>query len=190
MGWLWIAIRRAKELWDWYSFVVGISTLAITGAGVVIGGTVWLVKAGIPPPLALMAGYCTLVGAVYLTMAPMALRALKQRPQTKDIGKRAAVALNLTAIRLQHQYTILAASKMWVGLDSNRSSTSESSAWLETLVSAIQQGKLKFTPRWEGDSRMELSEQKEPMTSTIVSRDELKRFAASIGQDPEFLRDS
>jgi hypothetical protein len=78
MARFWAVIRRAKELWSWYSFIVGVSTLAITGVGLAVGGTVWLVKSGIPLPLALMAGYCTFVGAAYLAMAPLAYRALSQ----------------------------------------------------------------------------------------------------------------
>jgi hypothetical protein len=53
------AIQRAKELRSWYSFIAGVSTLAITGVGLAVGGAAWLVKSGIPLPLALMAGYCT-----------------------------------------------------------------------------------------------------------------------------------
>jgi hypothetical protein len=38
---------------------------------------------GVPTPIALMVGYCTLVGAVYLAMAPLAYRALAQSPSNQ-----------------------------------------------------------------------------------------------------------
>lgn len=108
MGFLRI-VKKAKELWSWYSFAAGISALSITGIGFAVGGAVWLVNAGFPMPLALMAGYCTLVGAVYLAMAPLAYRALVSVPTVKvpfESPKKITPPLNLTPIRLQHQYAL------------------------------------------------------------------------------------
>jgi hypothetical protein len=189
MGKLLATIRRAKELWSWYSFTVGVGALAVAGATTAIGGAVWLIRAGIPLPLALMAGFCTLVGAVYLAMAPMAYRFLSQKAQSER-PVRAPTRLNLTAIRLQHQYTILAASRLWVGIDPNKVSTPDSVAWFDAIVSAIQQDKLTIQSRWGSDEHMKAIERSDPMTTTVVNRDDLKKFATSIGQDPEFLRDS
>jgi hypothetical protein len=76
MAGIWRLIKRAKELYSWYSFTVFVSALLITGVGFAVGGAAWLVKSGIPLPLALMAGFCTLVAAIYLAMAPMAYLAL------------------------------------------------------------------------------------------------------------------
>jgi len=184
-------LRRLKEFYSWYSFAVGVSALFVTGFGLAVGGAVWLIRAGIPIPLALMAGYCTLVGAVYLAMAPVAFRALRQtvssRPAQKTV---AAPKINYTAIRLQHQYTLLAASQLCVGLSPTSSTTNhDSNSWCETFSSAVQQGKLRFEPRWT-ESDMIKYERANPSVETIVRRDELKRYAASIGQDPIFLRDN
>jgi energy-coupling factor transporter transmembrane protein EcfT len=43
MGSLWYLVKRAKELWSWYSFVVGVTALVVTfGAGVIAGlSTTW-----------------------------------------------------------------------------------------------------------------------------------------------------
>jgi hypothetical protein len=41
-----------------------------------VGGAVWAVIIGVSTPIAIMAGYCTLVAAVYLGMAPMAYKVL------------------------------------------------------------------------------------------------------------------
>jgi hypothetical protein len=191
MGFLQV-IKKAKEFWSWYSFAAGVSALAITGAGFAVGGAVWLVHAGLPIPLALMAGYCTLVGAVYFAMAPLAYRALVavQVKAPPKVAKNILAPINLTPIRLQHQYELGAASRLWVGLSPNSSnSTQESSAWYETFVSAIQQNKLDISAR-HIERRLIEAEKSNPDWTTIVSRKEFQRYAASIGQDPPFLRDA
>src|SRR5260370_37366932 len=74
----WRFIRRAKELYSWYSFAVGVGTLLVTGVGLAVGGAVWLATARIPLPLALMAGHFTPVGVVYLAMATLLICVLRQ----------------------------------------------------------------------------------------------------------------
>jgi hypothetical protein len=63
----WRFIRRAKELYSWYSFAVGVGTLLVTGVGLAVGGAVWLATAGDTPPACahgglLHAGRCCLPG--------------------------------------------------------------------------------------------------------------------------------
>jgi hypothetical protein len=183
----WRFIRRAKELYSWYSFAVGVGTLLVTGVGLAVGGAVWLVTAGIPLPLALMAGYCTLVGAVYLAMAPLAYRVLRQTPTVTKPGEDQRP--NYAAVRLQHQYSLDHACRLWVDLDPGAGTTYDSQAWYRTFISAIQQGKLKFVPEDRRSERIAL-ERQNPTRNTKVTREEFKRYAASIGEDPAFLRDS
>jgi hypothetical protein len=128
----WRFIRRAKELYSWYSFAVGVGTLLVTGVGLAVGGAVWLATAGIPLPLALMAGYCTLVGAVYLAMAPLVYRVLRQTPFVTKPGEDNRP--NYAAVRLQHQYSLGPASRLWVDLDPRAFATYDSQAWYETFV--------------------------------------------------------
>jgi hypothetical protein len=184
----WRFVRRAKELYSWYSFVVGVGALLVTGVGLAVGGAVWLVTAGIPLPLALMAGYCTLVGAVYLAMAPFVYRVLRQTPIVTKPGEDNRP--NYAAVRLQHQYSLGPASRLWVDLDPGAYATYDSQAWYETFVSAIQQGKLKFQPKFPRISDKIAYEKQHPDLDTTVTREEFKRYAASIGEDPVFLRDS
>jgi hypothetical protein len=180
----WRFIRKAKDLYSWYSFAAGVSALLVAGIGLAIGGAVWLVAAGIQLPLALMAGFCTLVGAVYLAMAPFAYRALFQ---VAAIPKRERKKPNYVAIRLQHKYTLGPASRL--ELDPNTHGTHESQAWYETFVSAIQQGKLRFLPKKPHDRSMIEHEKINPSWDTTITREEFKRYAASINENPPFLRD-
>jgi hypothetical protein len=57
--------------------------LGFTGLIGSTGGALWAIVLGVPTPIALMVGYCTLVGAVYLAMAPLAYRALAQSPSNQ-----------------------------------------------------------------------------------------------------------
>lgn len=182
----WHFIRKAKELYSWYSFAVGVYVLLVAGIGLAVGGAVWLATGGTPLPLVVMAGFCTLVGAVYLAMAPLVYRALRQMPNATKPGEDQKP--NYAAVRLQHQYSLDHASRLWVDLDARAGSTYDSQAWYGTFVSAIQQGKLKFVPEDRRSERIALERQK-PGRDTKVTREEFKRYAASIGQDPLFLRD-
>lgn len=190
MASFWGLIRKAKELYSWYSFVVGVGFLMVTGVGLAIGAPVWLVKIGIPLPIAAVAGYCTFVGAVYLAMAPLANRALVRIANTTPSAKpKEDRRPNYPAVRLQHRYALGPVSRLWVDLDPRANATYDSQAWYETLVSAIQQKKLGFAPRHREQRMIDLEREK-PDYNTIVARDELKRYASSIGEDPPFLRDN
>jgi hypothetical protein len=178
-------IRRAKELYSWYSFAVGVGALLVAGFGLAVGGAVWLATGGTPLPLVVMAGFCTLVGAVYLAMAPLVYRVLRQTPIVTKPGEDQRP--NYPAVRLQHQYSLDHASRLWVDVDARAGATYDSQAWYGTFVSAIQRGQLKFVP----SSRDRIAvERQNPSRDTMVTREEFKRYAASIGQDPPFLRDS
>src|ERR1700692_2976813 len=141
-GWL----KKAKELWSWYNFAIGVSALAVSGVTIAIGGAVWLAKLGLPLPLVIMAGYCTFVGAVYLALTPLAYRALiKQQLNTK--ATKSNHQPNYTAARLLHEYELGPASRLWCDIDPNSNATYDSQAWLETFKSAIKTGKLEFIPK-------------------------------------------
>jgi hypothetical protein len=182
----WHFIRRAKELYSWYSFAVGVGALLVAGVSLAVGGAVWLATAGIPLPLVVMAGFCTLVGAVYLAMAPLVYRVLRQTPIVTKPGEDQRP--NYAAVRLQHQYSLDHACRLWVDLDPGAGTTYDSQAWYRTFVSAIQHGKLKFVPDERRPELIALQRQN-PGRDTKVTREEFKRFAGSIGQDPTFLRD-
>jgi hypothetical protein len=180
-------IRRAKELYSWYSFAVGVYVLLFAGVSLAVGGAVWLATGGTPLPLVVMAGFCTLVGAVYLAMAPLVYRVLRQTPTVTKPGEDQRP--NYAAVRLQHQYSLDHASRLWVDLDARAGATYDSQAWYGTFISAIQQGKLKFQPKFPRHSDKIADEKQHPDLNTTVTREEFKRYAASIGEDPLFLRD-
>jgi hypothetical protein len=165
-------IKRAKEIYSWYNFAAGVCALAITGIGISVGGAVWLVKIGIPLPLAMMAGFCTLVGAVYLAMAPAVYRVLLRTgvpPQSP-----VADAPNYEAWRHVDRFTLNQAAHLWCDLDPDRSDTFDTSAWVRAFAAAIRKGQLKSIS---------------VSGPLIVTRDALKDFARLNKYDPRFLRD-
>lgn len=170
----WQFIRKAKELYSWFSFAAGIVTLAGAGLAVTVGGTVWLVKVGIPLPLALMAGYCTLVGTVYLAIAPVAFRGLVKRSGTGPATQKLPT-VNYQAWGHVGRFTINQAAHLWCDIDPESIDNNDTRAWARALASAVQKGELKS-----------LSVSGTP----VFTRAALKDFAKLHGYDPRFLRDS
>jgi hypothetical protein len=182
-------LNRIKAAFSWGRFVwflVGL--LGLTGTVTSVGGSTWAVISGVPIPIALMVGFCTLVGAVYLAMAPLAYSALtKENKTVSSVKQNKPEPPNYDAARLLHNYRLGSASRLWCDIDPNEKPTYNSEAWFEVFRSAIQHGKLQFIPRYTAQS---YKEKQDPAYDTLVSRDELKRFAASVTQDPRFLRDA
>jgi hypothetical protein len=187
----WLERFRDAFNWGWLLYRV-IWVLVVTGIGSAIGGTIWGVMIGVPGPILLMAGYCTLVGAVYLAMAPLAYRVLSQSPANTLAAKgpKRPEPPNYPAVRLMHQYSLEAAGKLWADVDQNAQGTYDSESWYQVLKGAVQRSELPFEmaePRPRG------TVSREPGKigySTIVTRKNLQKFASSINQDPIFLRDS
>jgi hypothetical protein len=145
----------------------------VSGVAVSVGGTVWAVLIGVPLPIALMAGYCTFVGAVCLTLAPIAFRALAKRsiPAT---SKKDDDLPNYEAWKHVDRFTINQAAHLWCDIDPNLQDTLDTTAWAIGLSSAVKKGELKY----------------EMLSgSLMVTREALKAFAKAHGYDPRFLRD-
>jgi len=190
---MWWIVRKAKELWSWLGFVWGILgflgvTAVITGLATSIGGAAWAIMTGISLPIAIMAGYCTLVGAVYLVMAPMAFRILLRSQDAK-----ASIVHdekpNYEAVRHIDRFTLADAAKLWCDRDPNSTSTYDTSAWVDAFQSAIRSGELKFDPRSK-ERDYQIRERDNPASDTFVTKDALKVFAHKHGYDRRFLRDN
>jgi DNA-binding transcriptional LysR family regulator len=184
---MWEWLGRIKSTWSWGRFAWQLAgALGLTGLLSSVGGTVWAMIQGVPLPIALMVGYCTLVGAVYLAMAPLAYRALAQSPANSPQPKKPKPP-NYAAVRLMHQYTLSEASRLWCDIDQSASPTMESNSWEQALAAAIQRGDLGFIPKYTAQPHLE---KRKPEWSTIIPRSALQEFAAKIGQHPRFLRDA
>lgn len=185
--------RKIKAAWSWARFAWQLVIFfGLSGLLASVVGSIWAVILGVPLPIALMVGYCTLVGAVYLAMAPLAYRALAQSPaNTRSVkSPKRPEPPNYPAVRLMHQYSLQAAGKLWADVDQNAQSTYDSESWFQVLKGAIQRGELLFESAAPRNRDVVVREQANPGYSTIVTRKNLQKFAVSINQDPTFLRDA
>jgi hypothetical protein len=182
MEWL----RKIKATWSWGRFAWQVAgAFGLTGLIGSVAGAIWAVILGVPLPIALMVAYCTLVGAVYLTMAPLAFRVLALSGANKV--ERKSLKPNYAAVRLMHEYALSEASRLWCDIDQHEKATHESESWYQALRAAVQRGELPFKPKITSQAFME---KKNPEWSTVVTRQGLKDYSAKINHDPIFLRDS
>jgi hypothetical protein len=82
---MWGLVTKAKNLYGWFKFIWAIVwgalgwfglTSVISGLTVTAIGVIGAFFRALPWPFVLMAGYCTMVGMVYLSMAPLAFKVL------------------------------------------------------------------------------------------------------------------
>jgi hypothetical protein len=183
-------IARVKSVVDWVGTVwtvVGLLglTTAITG----IGGTIWAVIIGVPKPIAIMAGYCTIVGGVYLTVFPLAYRAFSRiaaspaphgavAPQKPN----AAVWQHVPKFTLYQAACLLAdVTPVW-----RIPEGSDAQAWFDTLRAEIQSKQITYIPTgFEYVSAP--GGNIKPVEGTEISREELQRFAERHRIRPRFL---
>jgi hypothetical protein len=182
-------LSRIKSAWSWARFAWQLAVfLGITGLISSVGGTVWAVIQGVPLPIALMVGYCTLVGAVCLGMAPLAYRALAQSPANTSPKSRKPP--NYRACRLASDYSLKDAAHLWCDTDPLEKGTSDIVAWFKVLKEKVQNGTLELNSGWPAsDERMRYAERLDAEPSVRVTRASLQAFAKEIGEDPRFLRD-
>jgi hypothetical protein len=181
---MWKRLRQIRDTFNWGLFAYRlVVVLGLTGVVSAIGGAVWAVIIGVPTPIALMAGYCTLVGAVYLAMAPLAHRALAQSPANKP--KREKIVPNYVAWRHLESYEIGDAAKLWSEIDPRADSTTDSAAWAEAFKAEVKKGTLELDYYSENRERQRY-EKTNPTTDSSVTRASLKKFAKDRGHDPFF----
>jgi hypothetical protein len=181
----WLERFRDAFNWGWLAYRVAWVFVA-TGIASAIGGGVWAVLIGVPLPIAIMAGYCTLVGAVYLGIAPLAYRVLIAPTGGARLSK-APQPPNYQAARLLKDYTLGEASHMWCDVDPIANDTYDTSIWFKVLKAKAQEKILVIVP--PEDKSRRVTDALYPTLGTRVTRESLQAFAKSVGEVPRFLRD-
>jgi hypothetical protein len=178
---------RIKDTWSWGRFAWQLAAaLGLSGFLGSIAGTVLAMIQGVPTPIAMMVGYCTLVGAVYLAMAPLAYRVLAQTPANKIEKKK--IIPNYVAWRHLESYPITDAAKLWCEVDPNALSTPDTAAWTQAFIAAAKKGDLTIEYYSSEYSRQE-REKHNPSSDSKITRVSLQAFAKATGHAPIFLRD-
>lgn len=152
----------------------------LAGLVVPVVCTVWAIQAGVPHPLAIMAGYCTLAGSACLCMALLAIRSL--------IAKAPAPAPrrepNFAAWRLVSTLRVADAARLWCGAEPGGPASQEAIAWAQAMLDAIRRGELAVHAKpGEAADR----ERTNPSWRTEIARDALKAWAKAHGHRPQFL---
>jgi hypothetical protein len=171
-------VRTAKDAVEWSAAIwhvlgwLGFASI-LSGLALSIGGAVWAVIKGVPMSLAIMAGYCTFVGAVYLMMAPAVYRLLAKAPVSAPAKK--PEPPNYEAWRHVDKFLLKTAAHLWCDVDPLANDTYDTFAWAKAFESAASRGELKAT----GSG----------MPNLTITREALKEFAKRHGYDPQFLRE-
>jgi hypothetical protein len=185
-------LGRIKNTWSWGRFAWQLAgALGLTGILGSIGGAVWAVIQGVPLPIALMVGYCTLVGAVYLAMAPLAYRALSNSSSNSVGGTNSKVIPDYKLWRHIQSLTVGQAAHLWNERDPAVKVEAPDVDGVDQLLrDAIKRGELRLV-LWAGADSSNFSLAKSfPDSGTRIDRGSLKQFATKNGYDPIFLRDS
>jgi hypothetical protein len=188
-------LKRIRATWSWARFAWQIAVvLGLSGAVSAIGGAVWAMIIGVPTPIAIMAGYCTLVGAIYLAMAPLAYRTLATPKQVETNFSRP----DYQAWKMVSVLTIGEAAYLWCDIEPEQPGITipaKVSGWLRAIIDSVMTGKLDFVldrSRLQANTNTAAAKDYQKSHAewqTKITRAELRRFAKEIGHVPIFLRD-
>lgn len=184
LRWIKGAISWGNAVWHvlgWFGLVP-----LVTGLAVAVGGAVWAIVIGVPLPIAIMAGFCALVGAVYLAMAPLAFKVL-----TKPQASNPEPDLAYDAWRLVPQMAVRDAAYLWVDIEPDNTNfvPPKVSAWIRALTIAIRDGELEFVLQPTEVAGKAEQQKRNADWSTFVTRTALQEYCKNKNLHPRFLRD-
>jgi hypothetical protein len=166
------------------------STIGLAGVVTLIVGivlaffcTVWAIQEGTPAPLAIMVGYCTLVGSAFLCAALLVIQNLAANAQPIGTKRRP----NYAAWKLVSKLSVSDASHLWCDIEPGCPASQESIAWATAMLDAIRRGELPISARASANQTASNQEQVNPSWHTEITRDALKSWARSHGLSPRFL---
>jgi hypothetical protein len=165
---------------------IGLSGLVILSTGIVVAlfCTVWAIKAHVPYPVAIMAGYCTLVGSACLCAAFLVVQNLSD----KKIQTNTMRQPNYAAWKVVSTLRVADASRLWCDIEPGCPATQESMAWAQALLDAIKRGELPVCERADINRRGIEQERANPGWHTQIALEALKVWAQAGGHSPRFLR--
>ena len=155
-----------------------------TGVALAVFGTVWAIQEGVPQPLAIMVGYCALVGSVCLCTAQLVI----QNRATKASPSGTKRAPNYAAWKLVSRLSISDASRLWCDMEPGCPTSQESIAWGQAMLDAVKRGELPLSARAGLSQAAGNQEQSNPNWHTEIAREALKSWAQAHGHSPRFLQ--
>jgi hypothetical protein len=186
-------IGIVKSLVDWTGTAITVIgwlglTAIITGFGTAVGGAIWAVIIGVPTPIAIMAGYCTLAGGICLALSPLAYRALS-RIATSPVPPDTAAPEKPNAATWQHvpKFALYQAACLLADIiPVFRIPKGDAEAWYDTFRAEIRSKEIAYIPSIH-DSRKTYPDGYHPDGNTEITRAEFQRFAERHDIRPRFL---
>lgn len=169
---------------------LGLPELVVFCGGLVLTTScTWLAIAqGAGVPMALMAGYCSLVATIALVVvfhvlknppaaqpAPVVVAAVSQQP-------------NYSAWKLVSQMNVANASRLWCDIEPGHPYSRDSMAWATAMLDAIKTGALPIVSKPNTAKEVAERERTNPTWHTEITREALQAWAKANGHNPEFLR--
>jgi hypothetical protein len=165
---------------------IGLSGLAAVSSGVVLAvcGTALAIQEGVPYPLGVMVGYCTMVGGACLGAAFVNIR--KRAPAKALPAGSTSREPSYAAWKLVSKFSISDASRLWCDIEPGSPASQESIAWGTAMLDAVKRGELMAIAR--ASTAVSAQEQKNPGWTTEIGREDLMSWAKAHGQSPRFLQ--
>jgi hypothetical protein len=155
------------------------SLVLLVGVAVALLCTVLAIQLAVPYPIALLAGYITVVASVCVCAALVAVRCSVAK--TEPIVE--SPEPNYEAWKLVGKLRVADASRLWCGIEPGHHTTPEVMAWASAILDAIERGELA-----KCESTGPLAQYKIGW-HTEIQRDALQTWAKLKGHSPRFLRD-
>jgi hypothetical protein len=189
MAWKWL--KKVKDVYSWYSFASGIAGL--TGISLIVSPVVALVVGvvgaaikGVPWPITLMAGFCTLVAVIYLIALPIFIKSAihSASPNIAD----EPIRPHWEAWKHVEKFTVREAAYLLMNLDpSTHSKDPKIDAWMKALRAAIRTGDLDFINATKPGMVSIGSLREYPSESTEIPKLALIDFAKRNNIDLKYL---
>lgn len=166
------------------------AAIGVLGLLVLCGGgalaalcTAWAIQVGVPYPMAIAAGYCTVACSACLCAA---LLLISNSAKTVDkVAERSQP--NFAAWTLVRTFRVSDASRLWCNIEPGCTATQESLAWSQTILAAIKSGELPIRARAGAGEETIDRERTNPSWATEIERVALKSWASSHGHVSRFF---
>jgi hypothetical protein len=187
-------MQRVRAGFGTIEAAIGLPGLAVVASGLAlaVGCTAWAIYEGVPQPLAIMIGYCAVIGSLCLGAALFAVQDRAAKASPVDAKRQPNYAArrepNYAAWKLVSSLSVSDASRLWCDIEPGCPASQESIAWGKAMLDAVKRGDLPVMAKDGTSAAASVQEQKNPNWSTEIGRDGLIAWAQAHGHLPRFLQ--
>jgi hypothetical protein len=189
-------LGRFKAAFDWVGSIYTVlglfgGTAIVSGIAASVGGAVWAAVTGVPTPIVLMAAFCTVTAGVYLAIAPLAYRALSRISAiaATDLGSTIENKPDIEVWRHKEEFYLYEAACLFADVrpSPNMVHGSNAHAWYGALTTALNKREIRRVESAQDNARGYSHGQYHPHSYTLISKEDLIKFADGRDQRPRFL---